>query len=87
MAHESKEKLFSRTEYRRVIAWPERIRREAPFLAEALDVITACGFDVGGAAGVLGITMSQLAKLVRHERHAFATVNAEREKRGLPGLK
>jgi len=26
------EKLFSRAEYRRVIAWPERIRREAPFL-------------------------------------------------------
>ncbi len=26
--------LFSRTEYRRVIAWPERIVREAPFLAE-----------------------------------------------------
>jgi len=28
------DKLFSRTEYRRVIAWPERIRREAPFLDE-----------------------------------------------------
>jgi SAM-dependent methyltransferase len=27
------DKIFSRTEYRRVIAWPERIRREAPFLA------------------------------------------------------
>jgi SAM-dependent methyltransferase len=31
-----REKLFSRTEYRRVIAWPERIRREAPFLGEML---------------------------------------------------
>lgn len=28
------EKLFSRTEYRRVIAWPERLKREAPFLQE-----------------------------------------------------
>ncbi|MBZ0267059.1 methyltransferase domain-containing protein [bacterium] len=28
------DRLFSRTEYRRVIAWPERILREAPFLAE-----------------------------------------------------
>lgn len=27
--------MFSRSEYRRVIAWPERIRREAPFLEYA----------------------------------------------------
>jgi hypothetical protein len=56
-------------------------------LAEALDVIVARGFDVAGAAGVLGITMSQLARLVRHERHAFARVNEGRSKRGLPALK
>jgi SAM-dependent methyltransferase len=28
-----REKLFSMTEYRRVIAWPERVKREWPFLA------------------------------------------------------
>ena len=28
--------VFTRTEYRRVIAWPERIRREAPFLEAVL---------------------------------------------------
>ena len=56
-------------------------------LAEALDVIVARGFDVAGAAGVLGISMSQLAKLVRHERHAFAMVNEGRVSRGLPALK
>jgi SAM-dependent methyltransferase len=28
--------VFSRSEYRRVIAWPERIRREAPFLERML---------------------------------------------------
>jgi hypothetical protein len=56
-------------------------------LAEALDVVVACGFDVGGAAGVLGVTMSQLARLIRHEGAAFAYVNRERKARGLPTLK
>jgi hypothetical protein len=56
-------------------------------LAEALDVIWARKFDVAGAAGVLGITMSQLAKLVRHEKHAFTLVNQGRTDRGLPALK
>lgn len=56
-------------------------------LAEALDVIFARKFDVAGSAGVLGITMSQLAKLVRHERHAMAMVNDGRKDRHLPELK
>jgi hypothetical protein len=56
-------------------------------LAEALDVVSACEFDVGGAAGVLGVTMSQLARLIRHDRHAFAQVNDGRKERGLPALK
>ena len=56
-------------------------------LAEALDVIAARKFDVAGAAGVLKISMSQLAKLIRHEKHAMALVNEGRAKRGLPALK
>lgn len=56
-------------------------------LAEAMDVIWARKFDVAGAAGLLGITMSQLAKLIRHEKHAFALVNQGRTDRGLPALK
>lgn len=56
-------------------------------LAEALDVIVARGWDVGGAAGVLGVSMSQVAKLLRHERHAFAIVNEARAARGWPVLK
>jgi hypothetical protein len=56
-------------------------------LAEALDVIYARRFDVAGAAGLLGITMSQLAKLVRHEKHAFTLVNQGRTDCGLPALK
>jgi hypothetical protein len=56
-------------------------------LAEALDVVTARRFDVAGAAGILGITMSQLTRLIRHERHAFALVNAGREAIGLAKLR
>lgn len=56
-------------------------------LAEALDVIVARDFDVAGAAGVLGITMSQLARLVRHDKAAMAMVNEGRENQGLPRLK
>lgn len=56
-------------------------------LAEALDVIYARRFDVAGAAGVLGVTMSQLAKLIRHDKRAFAAVNQGRTDRGLPALK
>jgi hypothetical protein len=56
-------------------------------LAEALDVITARRFDVAGAAGLLGVTMSQLTRLIRHERHAFALVNDGREAVGLAKLR
>jgi hypothetical protein len=56
-------------------------------LAEALDVIVARKFDVAGAAGLLGVTMSQLAKLIRHEKHAMAMVNEGRRDRHLPELK
>jgi hypothetical protein len=56
-------------------------------LAEAMDVVTARRFDVAGAAGILGITMSQLTRLIRHQRHAFALVNDGREAIGLTKLR
>lgn len=56
-------------------------------LAEALDVVVARRFDVAGAAGVLGVTMSQLARLIRHEKSAFARLNDGRESVGLPKLR
>lgn len=56
-------------------------------LAEALDVIFARKFDVAGSAGILGVTMSQLAKLLRHEKHAMAMVNEGRKDRHLQELK
>lgn len=56
-------------------------------LAEAMNLVIARNFDVAGAAGQLGVSMSQLAKLIRHEKHAFAIVNKGRTQRGLPALK
>jgi hypothetical protein len=56
-------------------------------LAEALDVIVARDFDVAGAAGLLGVTMSQLVKLLRPQKRAHALVNEGRVKRGLPALR
>ena len=56
-------------------------------LAEAIDVVAAMKFDVGGAAGVLGVSMSQLAKLLGREPKALAWVNAGRVKLGLPKLR
>jgi SAM-dependent methyltransferase len=45
------ETLFSRTEYRRVIAWPERIRREAPFFERCLGARPGKLLDVGCGTG------------------------------------
>lgn len=56
-------------------------------LAEALDIVTACRWDVATAAGILGLSMSQLAKVIRHDKASFAQVNAGRTERGLPALK
>ncbi len=64
-----------------------RHRDYPALLAEALDVVCAADFDVGAAAGILGITMSQLTRLIRHERHALAMVNQGRVAAGLPALR
>jgi hypothetical protein len=56
-------------------------------LSEALDVVYARKFDVAGAAGVLGITMSQLTRLIRQEPPAISQVNRGREQVGLPRLR
>ena len=56
-------------------------------LAEAPDVIVARKYDVAGAAGLLGVTMSQLTRLLRQEAHVLARVNEGRESVGLPRLR
>ncbi|MAC76334.1 MAG: peptide chain release factor-like protein [Phycisphaeraceae bacterium] len=56
-------------------------------LAEALDVIVARRWDVAGSAKILGISMSQLSRLVNHHPPAFAMMNAGRASVGLPVLR
>jgi len=56
-------------------------------LAEALDLVVARRYDVAGAAALLGITMSQLSRLINHDKGAFAKLNAGREGCGLPPLR
>ena len=56
-------------------------------LAEALDVVVARRFDLAGAAGILGITMSQLSRLIHHDKAAFARVNEGRVEVGLPPIR
>ncbi len=56
-------------------------------LSEALDLVVARRFDLAGAAGLLGITMSQLSRLIRHDKAAFAAVNQGRVQVGLAPLR
>ncbi len=51
-------------------------------LAEALDMIEACGHDAKKAAVRLEVTTSQLIKLVKDHPPAFAHWNAQRRARG-----
>lgn len=84
--HQPSDLWRSRRQGEKVSINPEHSDYPA-LLAEALDVIVARRFDVAGAAGVFGVTMSQLAKLVRHEPRAFKLVNDGRVAQGLRALK
>jgi hypothetical protein len=64
-----------------------RHRDYPALLAEALDVICAADHDVAAAAEALGVTMSQLARLLRHEKAALASVNEGRAARMLHPLR
>ena len=56
-------------------------------LAEALDRLAVCGFDHARAARGLGVSASQLLKLLRYEPRALGWLNARRTEAGLPVLK
>jgi hypothetical protein len=56
-------------------------------LAEALDVVAACEYDLRRAAAMLGCTASQLTKLLQQEPRAITAVNRAREQQGLHRLK
>lgn len=56
-------------------------------LAEAMDFIYDAGLDLKKAALRLETSMSQLVKLVKEDKHAWAKLNTDREAKGLPALK
>lgn len=58
-----------------------------PILAEALDEVTACGFDVAAAADNLGCSTSQLVKLLKAEPRALQLVNERRMERQFSRLR
>lgn len=55
-------------------------------LAEALDALATFNYDLPAAAGGLGITASQLARLMKFEPLAWNHVNQARRERGLRPL-
>jgi len=55
-------------------------------LAEAMDMLFACAWDPKKAAIRLDVTPSQLIKLVKEHRPAFALLNQAREAKGLHRL-
>jgi hypothetical protein len=52
-------------------------------LAEALDVVHALAFDMPAAASALGVSSTQLVRLLAQEPRALVAVNAARAERGL----
>ncbi|MCA9240767.1 MAG: peptide chain release factor-like protein, partial [Planctomycetales bacterium] len=56
-------------------------------IAEALDVLTSCNWEDRAAAELLGVSRTQLIRLLKLEPAALAQLNREREARGLGPLK
>jgi hypothetical protein len=56
-------------------------------LAEALDVIALSDDDLPRAAEVLGVTASQLVKLLKKEPRALVEINRRRRERGLHAIR
>ena len=56
-------------------------------LAEALDVVAAEAYNVASAARRLGVSTSQLVRLLQLEPRAFEQVNRQRRERGLRELR
>jgi hypothetical protein len=56
-------------------------------LAELLDVLAALEWQLSAAAERLGVTSSQLVKLLTLEPRALVLVNRQRQASGLPALK
>lgn len=76
----------SRTQDGRIVL-SVRHRDFPTMLAEALDVLAACGMDPKRAAVRLGVSPSQLIRLVAEHPPALRMVNVARQARGEHGLR
>jgi len=56
-------------------------------VAEALDRLQTVGYEMRPAADSLGVSMSQLIKIFRHQPAAWVAINRLRGEAGLPPLK
>ncbi len=76
----------SRCKNQRIVCSAEH--RDYPsMLAEALDVIQACGWDMKKASTRLDVSGSQLTKLIAKYPPALVMVNRQRQERGMHTLK
>ncbi len=80
------ERWRSRCVQQRIRVNPEHDNFPA-MLAEALDTLAACDWDVTTAAQKLGCSASQLGKFLQLETPAFTVLNQQRLSRGLHVLK
>lgn len=71
---------------RRIAVNPEHADFPA-LLAEALDALADRGWSPAKAGEFLGVSSSQVVKLLKLEPNAMLLLNAERHLRGLPPLK
>ncbi len=76
----------SRRRGSRIACNPEHVDYPA-LLAEALDQLAAAGWDPRGASMVLGVSATQLVRLVADHPPALELLNQERVHRGLHPLK
>lgn len=71
----------SRTGDRRIVLSPQHDDYPA-MLAEAMDILAACAFNPRKAAARLGVSPSQLVRMIAHHPPALVMVNRERTQRG-----
>ncbi|MBL4591984.1 MAG: hypothetical protein JKY96_08500 [Phycisphaerales bacterium] len=76
----------SRCKNQRVVCSVDHVDYSA-MLAEALDVGRACGWDMKKAAVRLGVSMSQLVKLIAKHRAALVYLNEQRAQAGMHPLR
>lgn len=77
---------LSRVRGGRIAVNPEH--RDFPtLLAEAMDAIAACAWDVRAAAAHLGVSATQIVRFVGEHPAALVAVNRRRAELGLPALR